>query len=624
MKRNYKKLLQYIIDSTLLFTALFAVTIIYESETVGYLSVVIKIFTVNFVIFSLIFYLFGQYNYVFRYISINDFRTIMFSLITYLCVTNLIFFFILFFNIDYLLIFNLNSFDVLRINLTGSILFSFLIIFNRVLIIDFFKILKKQDVEKKILIYGAGEAGLQTLNSMKTIRNFYVEGFIDDDASKIGTNLNNKSIFSLKEAIKLIYEKKITDILIAIPSISINDRRNLFNRLKKFRVNIKILPGIQDLLSGSVSISDFKSIELDDLIDRATFSDEKFLFKELTGKTILVTGAGGSIGSELSIQIAKCLPKEIILVDHSEFNLYQINKRIENFALKKNKHINIRRELISITNQDFVRKIFKNSLPDIVFHAAAYKHVHLVEENVCEAVRNNVIGTLNIIKCARDYRTKRFVFISTDKAVKPTNVMGATKRLAELVIQAYSDHDSKNNNTNFCIVRFGNVINSSGSVIPLFREQILAGGPLTVTHKDVTRFFMSIPEAAALVLHSCFLAKGGEVFVLDMGKPVNILKIAKKMISLSGLREKIDGEGDIEIQFVGLRKGEKMHEELVINNELLATDNPQISMSIEKHYPLKEVMEIITIIEHHLKEGSDNEMLLLLKKYVKNFNHNLN
>jgi FlaA1/EpsC-like NDP-sugar epimerase len=441
----------------------------------------------------------------------------------------------------------------------------------------------------RLLIYGAGEAGVQTATAMAVSRQFRLMGFVDDDPGKMGRSINGVTIIGSDRVGDAISRLGITDILLAIPSLDRGLRNEIISKLRTFPVHVRTLPGLGDLAAGRVSVQDFQELDVEDLLGRPPVApDRALLAKNLTSKVVLVTGAGGSIGGELCRQITLEKPRQLILLDHNEFGLYTIHSEILSVCKENALAIDIVPLLASVNNFDRLSDICQQYRPHTVYHAAAYKHVPLVESNPCVGVLNNVFGTLNMARAAIESKASHFVLISTDKAVRPTNVMGATKRLAELVLQALASSKciqfdlpdgtksvEVNNHTLFAMVRFGNVLGSSGSVVPLFRQQIKNGGPLTVTHADVTRYFMTIPEAAQLVLQAGAMAVGGEVFVLDMGQPIKIIDLANRMIQLAGLtlRTQDNPNGDIDIELTGLRPGEKLYEELLIG------DNPEMTVN---------------------------------------------
>jgi FlaA1/EpsC-like NDP-sugar epimerase len=446
----------------------------------------------------------------------------------------------------------------------------------------------------RFLVYGAGNAGVQTAAAMGTAGQYTLVGFVDDDAEKVGRSINDLPVFTPADVAEVVSRHKVTDILLAIPSASRERRNQIIRSLQAQPVHIRTLPGMADLTSGRVTIQDIRELDIEDLLGREPVPPNHMLLaRNLTGKCVLVTGAGGSIGSELCRQIIHQAPARLLLLDHSEFGLYNIHQELLGLSATEHFQLDIVPLLASVTNYQRLSAIFQTYHPDTVYHAAAYKHVPLVEQNAAEGILNNVFGTLNAARAAIESATDRFILISTDKAVRPTNVMGASKRVAELVLQALaltkapefpdSSPASSQNSTCFSMVRFGNVLGSSGSVVPLFRQQIAAGGPITVTDVNVTRYFMTISEAAQLVLQAGAMAKGAEVFILDMGQPVKILDLARRMVALSGLtvREAGRSDGDIEILVTGLRPGEKLYEELLIGDNPKETEHKRIMQAHE-------------------------------------------
>src|SRR6056300_2093591 len=425
---------------------------------------------------------------------------------------------------------------------------------------------KKTKNKANVLIYGAGSAGRQLLTSLESNLEMKAVGFLDNDPQFHRQIILGQTVYDPSNIERLINSKNIEIVLLALPSITRHKRNQIINNLNKYKVIVKTLPSVQDIVEGKVSISDIKDLNIEDLLNREQVQPNlELLSKNITSKVVMVTGAGGSIGSELSRQIIKLNPKKLILVELSEFALYKINEDLKNI----NKSIKIIPLLINIQNKTKIEHVFNTFNIDTLYHAAAYKHVPLVEENISESVKNNVFGTFILAEAALKNNVSNFVLISSDKAVRSTNIMGATKRLAEICV--LSLYDNQNQKSKFAIVRFGNVLQSSGSVIPKFKSQIKEGGPVTLTHPDVTRYFMTINEASQLVIQAGAMSEKCEVFVLDMGESVKIKNLIYRIVELSGLRIKDDKnlDGDIEIKITGLRPGEKLYEELLIG------DNPQ-------------------------------------------------
>ena len=446
--------------------------------------------------------------------------------------------------------------------------------------------------DARLLIYGAGNAGVQTAAALGSTRTYTILGFVDDDAAKAGRSINGVPVYGPQQVAGIVSHQHVTDILLAIPSVSRERRNEILQTLQLLPVHVRTLPGLSDLASGRVTVQDIRELDIEDLLGREPIAPHpELLSRNLTGKTVLVTGAGGSIGSELCRQIVVERPVRLVLVDHNEFGLYTIHAELQSLCNTHDLAVELVPLLGSVGNYARMLDICTLHRPATVYHAAAYKHVPLVESNPAEGILNNVFGTLNMARAAITTSVAHFVLVSTDKAVRPTNVMGATKRIAELILQAlaatpvveWEDNSSTPNTTVFAMVRFGNVLGSSGSVVPLFRKQLAHGGPLTVTHAEVTRYFMTIPEAAQLVLQAGAMAQGGDVFVLEMGKPVRILDLAHRMVALSGLtmRDALHTEGDIEIAITGLRPGEKLYEELLIGDNPESTDHPRIMKACE-------------------------------------------
>lgn len=433
-----------------------------------------------------------------------------------------------------------------------------------------------------VLVYGAGVTGRQIATAMANSPEMRVVGFLDDDERLHGHVLNGLPIHAPTDLPGMAASGRVRDVLLAIPSTSRSRRNQIIESIRSAQVSVRTLPSLHELASGRVSVSEVRELDIDDLLGREPVAPNHVLLaSRITGRRVLVTGAGGSIGSELCRQIAALRPASLILVDHSEFALYRIQQELEPFATAAETGFGLFAVLASVRDARRMDAVFAANRPQTVYHAAAYKHVPLVEGNLAEGVLNNVFGTQTTAEAAIRHGVADLVLVSTDKAVRPTNIMGASKRLAEMVLQALSAESSS---TRLSMVRFGNVLGSSGSVVPLFRRQIRSGGPVTLTHPEVTRYFMTIPEAAQLVIQAGAMAQGGEVFVLDMGEPVRILDLARRMVELSGLslRSDNDPDGDIAIEIVGLRPGEKLYEELLIGDNPEPTQHPRIMRANEE------------------------------------------
>lgn len=457
----------------------------------------------------------------------------------------------------------------------------------------------RDDGIPRVAIYGAGAAGNQLVAALRMGKLMRPVAFIDDDHSLSKSVIAGLQVYKPKHIKRMIDVTGAQEILLAIPSSTRARRREILTYLEGFPLHVRSVPGFMDLASGRVKVDDIQEVDVADLLGRDSVPAKENLLEHcIKGRVVLVTGAGGSIGAELCRQILSLGPTTLLLFEHSEFNLYEITSELERRLLRESLPVKLLPILGSIRNQDKLLDVMKTWKVETVYHAAAYKHVPMVEHNISEGILNNVIGTLNTAEAALRSGVSNFVLVSTDKAVRPTNVMGSTKRLAELILQALSHEmapvlfgDTSNissvNKTRFTMVRFGNVLGSSGSVIPLFHKQIKAGGPLTVTHPKITRYFMTIPEAAQLVIQAGSMGQGGDVFVLDMGEPVKIIELAKKMIHLSGMsaRSETNPHGDISIEFTGLRPGEKLYEELLIGDDVVKTEHPMIMSANEDYIP---------------------------------------
>lgn len=468
-------------------------------------------------------------------------------------------------------------------------------------------------IGEPVIIYGAGVAGRQLMTALVQSHEYYPFAFVDDDCCLHGTVIQGVHVHSPSIIKKLIQEKKATKVLLAIPSASRARRQEILMSLEPLATQILTLPSMADLVSGNKLYSDIKEVEIDDLLGRDAVAPRKELMAaNITGKAVMVSGAGGSIGSELCRQILRLNPKSLILFEISEFGLYSIEKELTATAEQLGIDVKIFPMLGSVQRENRVQAVMEAFEVQTVYHAAAYKHVPLVEHNVVEGVRNNIFGTLYTAKAAIAAKVETFVLISTDKAVRPTNVMGTTKRMAELVLQALSDEPHA---TRFCMVRFGNVLGSSGSVVPLFKKQIAKGGPVTVTHPEITRFFMTIPEASQLVIQAGAMGKGGDVFVLDMGESVKIVDLASKMIRLSGFEVKDlnHPDGDIPIEFSGLRPGEKLYEELLIGDDVTGTDHGRIMTANEACLTWAELEPILSRLDlacHNFEHEEIRDLLI--------------
>ena len=557
-----------------------------------------------------VFYFIGVYKAIFRYAGSGMMKTLVRAFI--------------FYSIPMVVLFAIIGIAGVprTIGVIQPIIFFIMVGFSRVtaryLMVDLLGRSRFGGQVKTVLIYGAGNAGQQLAASMRSEPGMKMRGYIDDDRRLDGQKLDGDKVFWSGNLQDVIDKHEVTDILLALPNISRTKRRTIVDQIQRFKVHVQTLPNVKDMIDGQISFNDIRELDIEDLLGREPVApNELLLGRTIVGKSVLVTGAGGSIGSELCRQIVKTGVRKLILFERSEFSLYVIEKELRKYSVDHGlQNIEIIPVLGSVVDAHRLAEVFALWRPDTVFHAAAYKHVPLVEANPVEGIRNNILGTYEIARAAHVAKTSDFILISTDKAVRPTNVMGATKRGAEQIVQTLSE----NSETRFSMVRFGNVLGSSGSVVPLFRQQIQAGGPITLTHRDVTRYFMTIPEAAQLVIQAGGMAKGGEVFVLDMGKSVRIMDLAKTMIHLSGLtiRDKAAPDGDIEIVEVGLRPGEKLYEELIIGNDPQSTVHNRIMMAREGHLGEDVLAELLAQFQ---KCRDSHEAIILLKQLVPEFEH---
>lgn len=471
----------------------------------------------------------------------------------------------------------------------------------------------------RVLIYGAGNAGRQLAGALTQSYEMQVVGFLDDDEKMHGQILFGKKIYDPKNLALLVQELNVAKVLLAIPSANRFRRNQIINTSKVAKVSIQTLPSFMELAHGKVSIQDLRFLDIDDLLSREVIQpNTELLSDSIQGKIVAVTGAGGSIGSELCRQIISQLPTVLVLIEQSEVALYQIHLDLIDKLKILDGTITIVPILANVANVNRLHSVIEKYKPHTIYHAAAYKHVPLVESNPIDGVYNNVIGTLAIAKIAINLQVSKFVLISTDKAVRPTNIMGASKRVSEMILQSLSDLQSK---TCFSMVRFGNVLNSSGSVVPKFHQQIKDGGPVTITDCRITRYFMTIPEAAQLVIQAGELASGGDVFLLDMGEPIKIIDLAYRMIELSGLevRDANNPNGDIEIKEIGLRPGEKLYEELLISGAFENTNHPRIFKSHENYLGWEILEPKLLELQKAIDTNDENSVIHIVKSLVPEF-----
>lgn len=473
-----------------------------------------------------------------------------------------------------------------------------------------------ENLRPRAIVYGTGDAGRQIAATIRQTREFRLVGFVDEALTFRGSTIAGIPVYSPEKLTSMVQDRLVDEVLLVAPGMSRTRRMELVDSLTQEGVKVRMLPAIMDIVQGKISVSDLKHVAIEDLLSRQPAPpDEALLATCLRSRTVMVTGAGGSIGSELCRQVMASQPRRLVMVDASEYNLYAIEHELQALKARQDNQTELVALLGSVRDQRRMTEIFESERPETIYHAAAYKHVPLVETNPLEGLENNVLGTFNLVELAVKFGSEFFILISSDKAVRPTNVMGASKRMAELIVQA---HAALSAGRRYSMVRFGNVLGSSGSVVPLFRAQIAAGGPITITHPDVTRYFMTIPEAAQLVIQAGAMARGGEVFVLDMGRPVRIVDLARNMIHLSGLtvRDEENHDGDISLEFVGLRPGEKLFEELLIGDNPEPSTHPNIMKAQEHHLDWNDLLGLIEELQVAVKVRDPARALDVLQRAV--------
>ena len=555
-----------------------------------------------------VFAMLGSYNVIFRYNGIVALASLLRASILYGVVFAI-------------LVLMIGIPNVPRtIGLIQPILLFLLIASSRIMLSTFFVRYmarqKRPTNSSKALIYGAGASGRELNAAIATNSEIEVVAFLDDSLNNQGQILDGKIVYSPSKLRGLVEKFGIQQVLLAMPSVSRARRNKIIQSVKKARVAVRTLPSVLDLAQGRVTVSDIRELDVDELLGRERVAPiSELLTRDIKNKSILVSGAGGSIGSELCRQIIKLNPNTLVLLDISESALYEIHQEL----LSKQVDIKIVPLLASVRNKSGIDAILSTWKIDTIYHAAAYKHVPLVEYNIVEGLENNIFGTLVLVKSAIKHQVSNFVLISTDKAVRPTNIMGASKRVAEITLQALSAENQKN--TKLAMVRFGNVLGSSGSVVLKFREQIKNGGPVTITHPEITRYFMTIPEAAELVIQAGAMASGGEVFLLDMDTPVKIMDLARRMIESSGqkIKDNDNPEGDIEIKVIGLRPGEKLYEELLISAEAEPTPHKKIMKAHEAHLSWNELSLMLETLKSELNFGDVDKIQLLIQGIVDDY-----
>jgi FlaA1/EpsC-like NDP-sugar epimerase len=603
INRFYKKFIVFFTDIIISILCVWiSFSIRYESYRIP-LDHEVIIFYIAILIFIPVFLYFKIYNIVHQHLGLSSLLQIIFAS---------------FFNgvIFFLIIIAFEFSHIPRsIGIIYPVLFSIFILLSRIII----NYLINESINtlnlKNVLIYGTGKNSVNAAKIFDRSLNYRIKGFIDIDGKRHGELINNVSIYHPDNLSNLIKKHSINNIIIDFENPSNDKMIDIVSKIEKYNVEVKKIPKGFDLINNVASVKDFKELDIKDLIDR-DIKIENSNLKNISEKVIFVSGAGGSIGSEICKELINHCPEKIILYDHSEYNLYKIEGEIGEIIKYKKSKVLIISILGNIRDYKNLKYVFNKHKPNYLFHVAAYKHVPIVENNILEAVANNIFGTQILVDIAKEYLIKSFTLISTDKAVRPTNIMGATKRVSELIVQSASkDLDNKASHTNFSIVRFGNVLGSSGSVVPLFYKQIKEGGPITVTHKDIVRYFMTIKEAAILVLQTTTLYNNNDVFVLDMGKPIKIIDLAKKMIMLSGLKEKNENNrnGDINIEITNLRPGEKLYEELNIDNQLEKTEKAHILKSYEEPIETYEIEKIMEELNSSYTNSDINKIKLVLQ-----------
>ena len=602
MPRIFKQLLMLATDSVLLILVL----LMSFSIRLGYLYFPTdNLFLVIYgapLIGIIIFYMFGLYSSIVRYTGFKNIASVIQAVTIYALVWALI-------------CYVNNIVGVPRSVIFFNWMLSIIVI-SGIRIVASTVLAPKNKIQNNIIIYGSGEFGLQLSSALKHSSKYRLVAFVDDNKAKSGRSINGTRVCSSKELSKLIKKFGVSEVFVTLSGISRKNRNKILEDLSIFPVKVSVLPGISELADGKVKVNDLREIDIKDLLGRESVSpNESLLRVKIMNKVVLVTGAGGSIGSELCRQIILLKPKKLILFELSEVALYQIEQELISLNIS---NIEIFPILGSIVDYKRMQAVLDYYKVQTIYHAAAYKHVPLVEYNQSSGVLNNAIGTRRIAEAAIASKVETFVLISTDKAVRPTSIMGASKRIAELILQAFS---TLQYDTCFTMVRFGNVLDSSGSVIPLFKKQIRDGGPVTLTHPNVVRYFMTIPEAVELVIQSGAMADGGDVFVLDMGKPIKIYDLATKIIQLSGLKvkNKINADGDIEIKVIGLRPGEKLYEELLVGDSVKKTEHKLIMKAHEDMIDWNVLKPMLNDLERFANYGDQKKTRELIIKIVPQF-----
>ncbi len=607
LPRSVKRLISVLADVFFLSGSLIAAYFLTQNEMRQDIPQIALSFVVTLPVTLYIFTRLGLYRAVIRYIGQHALGAVLAGIVGSAVILALLF-------------------SVLKVEDKGSLIFVYalmaLISSGGVrLLARMFLVQRNNGHKDRVLIYGAGSSGRQLAQALMNGEQFHPVVFVDDDTTLQRSTIMGIPVGGPAQIASLIKSQRISRILLALPSVGRSRRREVLDALENLPIPVQSIPGMSDLVDGKMRIDELQDVKIEDLLGRDPVTPKtKLMQANIRGKVVMVTGAGGSIGSELCRQIIQCDPKMLLLFELSEFGLYSIEQELSGIISQNKLNVEIIPVLGTVQRRSRMETVMKTFKVNTVYHAAAYKHVPLVEFNVVEGVRNNVFGTWCAAEAAIAAGVETFVLISTDKAVRPTNVMGASKRLAELVLQALAQRQQQ---TRFCMVRFGNVLGSSGSVVPLFREQIRRGGPVTVTHKDIIRYFMTIPEAAQLVIQAGAMGNGGDVFVLDMGEPVKIADLAKRMIHLMGLevKDEVHPNGDIEILYSGLRPGEKLYEELLIGENVRETEHPRIMAADEVCLNWLDMQLLLNRLEQYCEHFAVEQIIELLRHAPTGFNY---
>lgn len=603
LPRSVKRLISVCADIFFLISSLIAGYFLTQQANLNHVPQIALAFGITLPITLFIFTKLGLYRAVIRYIGQHALGAVLAGIVSSAFVLALLF-------------------GLLQVHDKGSLIFVYAILAlitsgGLRLLARMFLVQRNNGHKERVLIYGAGSSGRQLAQALMNGEQYHPVVFVDDDTTLHRSTILGIPVGSQAQITSLIKSHNISRILLAVPSASRGRRREVLDALEELPIPVQSIPGMSDLIDGSMRIDELQDVKIEDLLGRDPVAPKnKLMLANIAGKAVMVTGAGGSIGSELCRQIINYEPRVLVLFECSEFALYNIEQELSTLIKQLQLEVQVVPIMGSVQRQSLLENVMRAFSVQTVYHAAAYKHVPLVEFNVTEGVLNNIFGTHCAAEAAINTAVETFVLISTDKAVRPTNIMGATKRMAELVLQALSQRQSS---TRFCMVRFGNVLGSSGSVVPLFREQIRRGGPVTVTHKDIIRYFMTIPEAAQLVIQAGAMGQGGDVFVLDMGEPVKIADLARRMVHLMGLevKDEVHPNGDIEILYTGLRPGEKLYEELLISGNEQQTDHPRIMKANESalswHAMQQLLLSLKTVCEDYNVEAI---RALLLNEHI--------